>query len=123
MLDEMLGIYSIDRTTVHLFVAGAVLLVVGAVALAALAVRHARSAWGRGWDSKRETVRMEFTTWRDGYVAASADDDVHRDLIDTIGLDVLGVPSRPDLRYPPPPVVATRPRTGWGTGRTLTFGD
>lgn len=123
MLDEMLGVYSIDRSTVHLFVAGAVLLVVGAITLAVLAIRRSRGLYRDGLDSDREMVRMDFRTWRDGYIAAAADDDAHRDLIDTIGIDLLGVPPRPDVQYPPPPVVSTRPRTGWGTGRTLTFGD
>ncbi len=119
-LDQILGVYTLDRGWVHLAVALGLLIVAGAVALAVVAIRRSRGLYSDGWSAARDTARMDFTTWRDGYVAAPHADDEppHIGLIDTIGLDVLGVPARPDLRYPPPPSPYSKV-----IRRPLNFGD
>lgn len=119
MLDEMLGVYSIDRSTVHLVIALAVLAVlVATIAGSVCAVRMRNAAFRAGLDSDYRTLQRNFGTWRDGYLAAGGTDDDRLDLIETIGIDLLGVyrarPITPPAPPAPPVVVPSR---------TITFGD
>lgn len=118
-LDQILGVYTLDRATVHLAVASVVVLaVIGLVA----AIRVRNAAYRAGLDASEEMLRRDFGTWRDGYTASGLDyDDERLDLIETIGIDVLGVyrsrhtQPRPTVTMPPPPPPSDH--------RPLNFGD
>ncbi|WP_157931135.1 hypothetical protein [Mycobacteroides abscessus] len=118
MLDEMLGVYSIDRTTVHLVITLTVLAVlVAAIAGAVYAVRMRNAAFRAGLDSDYRDLQRNFGTWRDGYLAAGDTDDDRLDLIETIGIDLLGVYRARPITPPAPPAPPVVP------SRTITFGD